>query len=126
MTVVIFGGAGFVGLNIANALGDRGRAVVLADLSPPPADAMARMSDGVTFSEVDVTRPDEMFAVDRFHPSGSGYRRTAKALLPSVLVALGIERELPFGHYGPSTDPPADDPEVQQPAVLRIPGGHAG
>lgn len=35
-----------------------------------------------------VTRPDEMFAEDRFHPSGAGYRRTAKALLPSVLAAL--------------------------------------
>ena len=42
-----------------------------------------------------VTRPDEMFAVDRFHPSGAGYRRTAKAVLPSVLVALSLAEELP-------------------------------
>lgn len=35
-----------------------------------------------------VVRPDEMFAEDRFHPSGSGYRRTAKALLPAVVAAL--------------------------------------
>lgn len=35
-----------------------------------------------------VTRPEEMFAVDRFHPSGRGYRRTAKALLPSVRAAI--------------------------------------
>ena len=34
-----------------------------------------------------VDRPDEMFAVDRFHPSGAGYRRTARAMLPSVLAA---------------------------------------
>jgi len=36
-----------------------------------------------------LAQPDEMFAVDRFHPSGAGYRRTAKALLPSVLEAVG-------------------------------------
>ncbi|HEX2894811.1 MAG TPA: SGNH/GDSL hydrolase family protein [Marmoricola sp.] len=35
-----------------------------------------------------VAQPDEMFAVDRFHPSGAGYRRTAKALLPSIVEAL--------------------------------------
>ena len=49
-----------------------------------------------------VTQPDEMFALDRFHPSGAGYRRTAKAMLPSVLAALGDESELPFGHYPPA------------------------
>jgi lysophospholipase L1-like esterase len=48
------------------------------------------------------TRPDEMFAVDRFHPSGAGYRRTAKAMLPSVLAALSYADELPFGHHGPA------------------------
>lgn len=48
-----------------------------------------------------VTQPEEMFAVDRFHPSSAGYKRTAKAMLPSVLAALGDETELPKGHYGP-------------------------
>ncbi len=28
--------------------------------------------------------PETMFAVDRFHPSGTGYRRTAKAMLPAL------------------------------------------
>ena len=36
-----------------------------------------------------VAHPDEMFAVDRFHPSGAGYRRIAKAMVPSVLRAVG-------------------------------------
>jgi len=36
-----------------------------------------------------LSRPDEMFALDRFHPSGAGYKRTAKALLPSLLEAFG-------------------------------------
>ncbi|QNN54880.1 SGNH/GDSL hydrolase family protein [Nocardioides mesophilus] len=49
-----------------------------------------------------VSRPDEMFALDRFHPSSAGYRRTAKALLPSVLAALGHLDELPFGHHPPA------------------------
>jgi len=34
-------------------------------------------------------RPDEMFSIDRFHPSALGYRRTADALLPAVLAAVG-------------------------------------
>ena len=49
-----------------------------------------------------VTQPEKMFALDRFHPSSAGYRRTAKAMLPSVLAALGYtDAELPFGHHGP-------------------------
>ena len=35
-----------------------------------------------------VTEPEEMFALDRFHPSGAGYRRLARALLPTVLACL--------------------------------------
>lgn len=35
-----------------------------------------------------VTDPDEMFSVDRFHPSALGYRRTAAALMPAVIAAL--------------------------------------
>ena len=35
-----------------------------------------------------VAFPDEMFSLDRFHPSSLGYKRTAQALLPHVLAAL--------------------------------------
>ncbi|WP_457205070.1 SGNH/GDSL hydrolase family protein [Nocardioides sp. P5_C9_2] len=49
-----------------------------------------------------VSQPDDMFSVDRFHPSGAGYRRTAKAMLPSVLAALGHQHPLPSGHYAPA------------------------
>ncbi|HSU03505.1 MAG TPA: SGNH/GDSL hydrolase family protein [Nocardioides sp.] len=48
-----------------------------------------------------VTAPDEMFSLDRFHPSARGYKRTAKAMLPSVLAALGVVQDLPFGHHAP-------------------------
>jgi len=34
-------------------------------------------------------RPLEMFAVDKFHPSATGYARVAAAMLPSVATALG-------------------------------------
>lgn len=34
-------------------------------------------------------RPLEMFSVDRFHPSATGYARAAAAMLPSVATALG-------------------------------------
>jgi lysophospholipase L1-like esterase len=35
-----------------------------------------------------LAEPDEMFSLDRFHPSALGYRRTADAMLPSVIAAL--------------------------------------
>jgi lysophospholipase L1-like esterase len=62
-----------------------GRAVSLADVVGP----------------FFLAQPDEMFAIDRFHPSGAGYRRTAKAILPSVLAALGYDETVPFGHHEP-------------------------
>ncbi len=49
-----------------------------------------------------ITNPDEMFSLDRFHPSALGYKRTAKALLPSVLLALGHAEDIPFGHHAPA------------------------
>lgn len=48
-----------------------------------------------------LAQPHEMFAIDRFHPSSAGYRRTAKAVLPSVLAALGYEGPVPHGHHPP-------------------------
>ncbi|RYU09268.1 SGNH/GDSL hydrolase family protein [Nocardioides iriomotensis] len=60
-------------------------------------------------------QPDEMFALDQFHPSGAGYRRTAKALLPSVLAALGYRAEVPFGHHPPVMPVPAPPPAGSRP-----------
>ena len=34
--------------------------------------------------------PEQMFSLDRFHPSALGYRRTADALLPAVAAALEV------------------------------------
>jgi lysophospholipase L1-like esterase len=45
--------------------------------------------------------PEEAFSLDRFHPSAAGYRRTAKALVPAVLVALGERVDPPPGHRPP-------------------------
>lgn len=38
------------------------------------------------------TEPDDMFSVDRFHPSALGYRRTADALLPALVAAVSEPR----------------------------------
>ena len=54
-----------------------------------------------------VAQPDQMFSLDRFHPSSAGYRRTAKAMLPAVLAALGVASSLPHGHHGPAAEPVA-------------------
>lgn len=35
-----------------------------------------------------VENPDEMFSLDRFHPSSAGYKRTAAVILPALLEAL--------------------------------------
>lgn len=68
--------------------------------------SVARGARAVSLAEVVgpffLSQPDAMFAIDRFHPSAAGYRRTAKALLPSVVAALGHEGPLPFGHHPPT------------------------
>ena len=69
----------------AAALGSGARVVTLADVVGP----------------FFITNPDEMFSLDRFHPSTRGYQRTAKAMLPSVLAAIGWVDAVPFGHHAP-------------------------
>jgi lysophospholipase L1-like esterase len=70
--------------------------------------ALARGAYVVSLSHVVgpffITNPDEMFSLDRFHPSAQGYKRTAQAMLPSVLAALGVSEVLPFGHHAPGAD----------------------
>ncbi len=67
-------------------------------LSRQLADAQARAAVAAGAQAVSLRRavgpffisqPDEMFSLDRFHPSALGYRRTAEALLPAVVDALG-------------------------------------
>lgn len=70
----------------ATALANGARAVSLAELVGPDF----------------VSNPDEMFSLDQFHPSARGYKRTAKAVLPSVLAALGQLDDLPSGHHAPA------------------------
>lgn len=76
--------------------------------------ALARGAHVVSLSEVVgpffITNPDEMFAIDHFHPSAMGYKRTAKAMLPSVLAALGQVQQVPFGHHLPELPPEATEP----------------
>jgi lysophospholipase L1-like esterase len=65
-----------------------------------------------------VDHPEEAFSLDRFHPSALGYRRTAKALVPSVLVALGERDVIPPGHRLPAVG----RPDPQRPAGGSLPG----
>lgn len=39
-----------------------------------------------------LSQPDEMFSLDRFHPSALGYRRTADAFVPVLVAALAGHR----------------------------------
>lgn len=66
-------------------------------LSRRLADAQARAATEAGASVVSLARtvgpdfvsePDEMFSVDRFHPSALGYRRTAEAILPALVSAF--------------------------------------
>ncbi|WP_236968816.1 SGNH/GDSL hydrolase family protein [Microbacterium aurantiacum] len=45
-----------------------------------------------TVGPVFLSRPEEMFAMDRFHPSAAGYRRTAEAFIPAIIQALHAVR----------------------------------
>jgi lysophospholipase L1-like esterase len=71
-----------------------------------------------------VTNPDEMFSMDRFHPSAVGYKRTAKALLPSLLAALGVREDVPFGHQAPMLADAAEEvvAAATRRTVLRVRG----
>lgn len=84
------------------ALGSRAsRQLALAQESAAVAAGAHAVSLAHVVGPFFITNPDEMFSLDRFHPSALGYHRTAKAMLPSVLAALGLREDLPFGHRGP-------------------------
>ena len=68
-----------------------------------------------------ITNPDEMFSLDRFHPSPAGYQHTARAVLPSVLAAMGARSEVPFGHHAPLA---VDGPRRRR-SFLHSPGSSA-
>lgn len=62
-----------------------------------------------------VAHPDEMFSLDRFHPSSAGYKRTAAVILPALLDAVAAHDRAVNGHPpGPGTAPnqPADRRDV--------------
>ncbi|WP_336642471.1 SGNH/GDSL hydrolase family protein [Microbacterium sp. MMO-113] len=78
---------------------------IASGLSRRLAEVQAEAADREGAETVDLRRavgpmffdePEEMFSLDRFHPSALGYRRTAEALLPAVeraaLVALSSRR----------------------------------
>jgi 2-keto-3-deoxy-L-fuconate dehydrogenase len=54
MRVLILGGAGFLGLNVARALLEQGPAVTLGDRAPPPPAARAALPGAVATATLDV------------------------------------------------------------------------
>ncbi len=71
MAVLITGGAGFVGLNLAERLLARGDEVLIFGPNPPPAAALAMLSTlpgRLQLIRGDVTRADDLDAVLGVHP----------------------------------------------------------
>jgi lysophospholipase L1-like esterase len=67
-----------------------------------------RRAVGAVFFE----RPDEMFGVDRFHPSALGYRRTAEALLPVVIDAVRIRERTSVPDSRPGGETSRSSPDT--------------
>jgi UDP-glucose 4-epimerase len=62
-SILIIGGCGFIGLNIAERLAGSGRSVVLLDRDPPPANARARLNalpGDVVFVSGDILDPTSL------------------------------------------------------------------
>ena len=90
MAVVIFGGCGFVGLNIAEALLRRGRAVVLADRIPLPnaaRKALAPHPGALRVVATDITDPE---AVGRALEPGA---EAIEAVVLGAALTAGPARE---------------------------------
>ena len=87
MTVVLVGGAGFVGLNVAEVLLKRGTAVLVLDRSPPPDEAFAAFAGypgRLAFATGDVT--DAAALADAMP-------HEADALVLGAAITAGPERE---------------------------------
>ncbi|MDO5499605.1 MAG: SGNH/GDSL hydrolase family protein [Propionibacteriaceae bacterium] len=82
----------------------RGALLARAQRSVALARGARTVSLGRVVGPIFLAEPEKMFSLDRFHPSVAGYRRTAKAMLPSLLAAVGELDELPAGHSVPKRD----------------------
>lgn len=88
MTVLITGGAGFVGLNIAERLLARGDAVVALDLEPPPAaarEALLRLPGTLRFERGDIRDAGSIADALRRHQ--------VTTLIHGAAMTAGLERE---------------------------------
>lgn len=66
-----------------------------------------------------ISRPREMFSLDRFHPSPVGYARVAAVLLPSVCAALGLWATDAGATPGSGSGSPPQAPPQAAPAPPR-------
>lgn len=88
MTVLITGGTGFVGLNIAESLARQGMSVVLFDAGAPPEEAIRELSEGgasVQFVQGDIRDRAALDAAITTH----GVERAVHA----AVITAGADRE---------------------------------
>lgn len=95
---------------------------IVSSLSRRLAEVQAETARHAGAEPVDLRRsvgrmffdePEQMFSLDRFHPSPLGYRRTAEALLPAVCRAA--DRALASARRSPSAANPAEPPQSERP-----------
>ena len=67
--------------------GSGGHDPIVAGRIPAARAGAASVSLRRTVGPLFLAEPEQMFSLDRFHPSALGYRRTAEAPLPAVVVA---------------------------------------
>ncbi|XWN33849.1 MAG: NAD(P)-dependent oxidoreductase [Devosia sp.] len=87
MTSVVMGGAGFVGLNIAEALLGRGETVRLFDMGPPPEAALAH------FATLPGTLQVEIGDVSRKADIGRAVKGGERCLIYGAAITAGPARD---------------------------------
>ena len=88
MAVLIMGGSGFVGLNIAEALLGRGETVVLFCLASPPApiaDVLAKLPGRLSIEIGDVRQGNSLDEVMQSH--------SVERIVHGAAITAGIDRE---------------------------------
>lgn len=68
MSILITGGAGYIGRFLANELVQQGHDVVAVDLQPPPSGLPPELPPGVAFHQADVTDKARMLELARLKP----------------------------------------------------------